>query len=214
MKKFAVAVLCLFLLAPSTFAAEKPTPKADPSAAAHKDTKFLLNYMKQTREDFLKSIKGLSEAQWKYKALPDRWSIAETAEHITLTEDFLRDIVENKVMKSPAASPEDKAKANVSDEELIKMVTDRSKKVQAPEPLKPTNKWANAKEIEKAFKEKRDFTMKYTKATPEAQLREHVAPYPLGTLDGYQWLVLLSAHTKRHTLQIEEVKADARYPKK
>src|SRR3954462_13288865 len=127
MKKFAVAVLCLLSLTPFTFAADKPAPNADATAAAHKDTKFLLNYMKQTREDFLKSIKGLSEAQWKYKASPERWSIAETAEHITLTEDFLRDMVKDKVMTSPAASPEDKAKANLADEDVIKMVTDRSK---------------------------------------------------------------------------------------
>ena len=34
------------------------------------------------------------------------------------------------------------------------------------------------------------------------------------TMDGYQWLLLLSAHSGRHTEQIEEVKADPNFPTK
>ena len=209
-----IAVVCLFLL--STFAVAADQPKADSKAAtaAHKDTKFLLNYLKQTREDFLKSIKGLSAAQWKYKASPERWSIAETAEHITLSEDFIRGMIADKVMKSPAATPEQKEKANLPDEDIIKKITDRSKKANAPEPLKPTNKWASAKEIAAEFNKRRDATVAYAKSTPEAELRNHTTSGPLGEIDAYQFLLFLSAHTKRHTLQIEEVKADAGYPKK
>jgi len=215
MKRIAIAVVCLFLLSTFAVAAEKPKADAKGATAVHKDTKFLLNYMKQTREDFLKSIKGLSPAQWTYKASPERWSIAECAEHITLAEEFIRQTVQDKIMKSPPASEEERAKANIPDEKVIAMITDRSHKVQAPEPLKPTNKWANAKEIEKEFKARREVTMQYAKTTPESELRAHVAPSPLGApLDGYQFLELLSAHTKRHTLQIEEVKADPGYPKK
>ena len=57
MKRIAIAVVCLFLLSTFTFAADKP--KADAKAAAnsaHQDKKFLLNYLQQTRKDFLKSI--------------------------------------------------------------------------------------------------------------------------------------------------------------
>jgi hypothetical protein len=32
-------------------------------------------------------------------------------------------------------------------------------------------------------------------------------------LDGYQWLLLLSAHTERHTAQIAEVKAHTGFPR-
>jgi hypothetical protein len=44
--------------------------------------------------------------------------------------------------------------------------------------------------------------------TTDDSLRQHAAAHPaLKMLDGYQWLLLLSAHTERHTLQIEEAKA-------
>jgi hypothetical protein len=35
----------------------------------------------------------------------------------------------------------------------------------------------------------------------------------LGPLDAYQWILLISAHSERHTKQIEEVKADPNFPK-
>jgi hypothetical protein len=31
-------------------------------------------------------------------------------------------------------------------------------------------------------------------------------------MDAYQWLLLLAAHTERHTAQIEEIKADPKFP--
>jgi hypothetical protein len=32
-------------------------------------------------------------------------------------------------------------------------------------------------------------------------------------MDAYQWIIFNGAHSKRHTAQIVEVKADANYPK-
>jgi hypothetical protein len=32
--------------------------------------------------------------------------------------------------------------------------------------------------------------------------------------DAYQWALLISTHEQRHILQIREIKADARFPKK
>jgi hypothetical protein len=215
MKRFVIAVVCLFLLSTFAVAADQPKAEAKAAAPAHKDTKFLLNYLKQTRQDFLKSIKGLSEAQWNYKASPERWSIAECAEHITLAEDFIREAYE-KTMKAPAASDEEKAKANIPDEKLIAMLTDRSQKFKAAEPLQPVkHQWPTAAAITKEFNARRDKTVQIAKSTPETDLRAHVADSPVGApLDGYQFLELIAAHSKRHTLQIEEVKADANYPKK
>jgi hypothetical protein len=216
MKRIAIAVVCLFLLSTFTFAADKP--KADARAAtnpAHKDKKFLLDYLQQTRKDFLKSISGLSEAQWNYKASPERWSIAECAEHITLAENFIREAYE-KTMKEPAASAEEQAKANIPDEKLAAMLTDRSQKFKAPEPIQPkTHQWATPQAIKAEFNKRRDATVQALKSTPESDLRSHVAPSPVGApLDAYQFLELIAAHSKRHTLQIEEVKADPGYPKK
>ncbi|HUA92072.1 MAG TPA: DinB family protein [Terracidiphilus sp.] len=39
-------------------------------------------------------MKGLSNAQLNFKAGPDRWSVAQTLEHIALAEDMLLKNVE------------------------------------------------------------------------------------------------------------------------
>ena len=55
--------------------------------------------------------------------------------------------------------------------------------------------------------------MDYIRTTND-DLRDHFYSHPVfGPLDGYQWLLLLSAHSARHTEQIEEVKADPSFPK-
>ena len=45
---------------------------------------FLRSSVHAGRKTFLDAIAGLSEAQWKFKPAPDRWSIAEIAEHVIL----------------------------------------------------------------------------------------------------------------------------------
>ena len=205
MKRIAT-LLAVCLLLPFTASAADKTKTYD--------TKYLLEYMKQTKQDFLKSIKGLSTAQWNFKPAPDRWSVAEVAEHITLAEDFIGKNIQNNVMKAPAPTEEQK-KAMAGREDQIKvLLTDRSKKFQAPEPLKPAHKFANAKEVEKAFTASRDANMQFAKSTPVTELRAHYDKSPAGEMDAYQWLIFMAGHTKRHTLQIEEVKADPKFPKK
>ncbi len=177
------------------------------------ERKSASKYLDETRKKFLDSIKGLSEAQWKFKSAPDRWSVAEVAEHIALSEDMLFNVATVQAMKSPA-TPDKMAASKAKDATLLKMVVNRSTKAQAPEPLKPTNKWATQAELVKAFNASRANTKKFVQ-TSSADLRAHFMPHPmLKELDAYQWLLLLASHSERHTLQILEVKADPNFPKK
>ncbi|MBI3666138.1 MAG: DinB family protein [Acidobacteria bacterium] len=58
--------------------------------------------LEESRKKFLAAIAGLSEQQWNFKPAPDRWSIAECAEHITVTEAGLFRLVTEQLMKSTA----------------------------------------------------------------------------------------------------------------
>src|SRR5215467_1647095 len=60
-----------------------------------------LSELYASRKQFLDSIAGLTEAQWNFKPAPNVWSIAECAEHITVSDDFLLDSLP-KLMQSPA----------------------------------------------------------------------------------------------------------------
>src|ERR1700681_3256612 len=69
---------------------------------------FAMSHLHASRKMFLDSVADLTPEQWNFKAAPDRWSIAECAEHITISEDVIFGLIQNQVLKSPAA-PEKRA---------------------------------------------------------------------------------------------------------
>jgi hypothetical protein len=167
-------------------------------------------HLKKTSAAFVGSTKGLSEAQLNFKAGSTRWSVAEVAEHIASTEDFLMALIVDKVMKSPART--EPVNLRETDDFITTAISDRTKKAQAPETLTPTNRFGSAAGSVKHFQESRAKTLAFLKDTKG--LRDHAMESPLGKkLDAYQWLLFISAHCERHTKQIDEVKADPGFPK-
>ena len=200
-----VLTMAAFLLIAAASLAQTTTLTPEEREAA-------LKHLQTTHDAFLQSISGLSDKQWRFKPAPDRWSVAEVAEHITVSESGLFGMVQKQIMTSPAA-PEKRAEVQGKDEVVLKNVPDRSHKAQAPEFLKPTNRWATREDLTKAFEESRKSTMDYVK-TSNDDLRDHFFAHPvIGPLDAYQWILLISAHSERHTKQIAEVKADPNFPK-
>jgi hypothetical protein len=209
MRRKLSSLMVLALLALPMLAQDAAKKDAEPSAQNKTQTKAeLLKYMQQTRKDFEKSVKGLSEAQLNFKPGPDRWSVKQVSEHIALAESFLGDAAQ-KVLTTPVAEKP----SEVNDSQFQAKITDRSKKAQAPPPLVPTGKWATEKEILKAFNEARDKNEAFIKKTDEKDLRSHVSESPVGALDAHEWELLVASHTARHIKQIEEVKADPNFPK-
>lgn len=210
---FAVAVSVSPALSQSSPAPAAPkTSPATSSTLTKEERDRAVEYLKQTQKDFLAATEGLSDAQWKFKAAPDRWSIAEVSEHIAIAEQTIWELVSGKIMKSPA-TPEKAADAKGKDEIILTRVPDRSRKAQAPEQLKPTGRWATRAALVKDFEGKRAQEIAYLTETKD-DLRNHFEEHPaLKTMDAYQWLIFNGAHCKRHTAQILEVKADPNYPK-
>jgi hypothetical protein len=185
-------------------------PESSPTLTPQ-EREAALQQFQTTRDNFLKSIAGLSQKQWTFKPAPDRWSVAEVAEHITVSESGIFSVVQ-KLMASPS-TPEKRDQVKGKDEIILTRVPDRSHKAQAPEFLKPTGRWPNEAELVKAFDAARASNMEYIRTTND-DLRDHFFDHPVfGTLDGYQWLLLITTHSARHTAQIEEVKADPNFPK-
>lgn len=173
---------------------------------------FAVKHLTETKAYLENAIKGLTEEQMKFKPSAERWSIAECLEHIANTETLVYGSITNSLTQP--ANPEKRSEIKVTDEELLTKLVDRSGKAKAPEILKPTGKYGTAKEIIDAFMEQRNKEIEFVQTTKE-DLRNHVSPHPFfGMIDSYQWLLLNAGHQKRHTLQIEEVKADKNFPKK
>jgi hypothetical protein len=177
---------------------------AVPLTPAERD--FLISHLEKSRKEFLDSIRGVTKEQWSFKAAPDRWSIGECAEHLVTTEDALFGLVSKQIMKAPTR--EGARKGQADDEKVIARTVDRSQKAKAPEMLVPSGKYNTPEDVEKAFNPRRDNSIQYVKTTTE-DLRGRSS----GPMDAYQYLVMMSAHTLRHTAQLNEVKTDPKFPK-
>ena len=202
--RLAVVVASLVMLA-----AAVPSRAEQPSAD---DRAKLVKYLTSTRDQVLQEAGSLSDAQWSFKPAPERWSVGEVVEHLALAEPFLFDL-QQKAMASPPATADQLKAAQGRDAFILKAIPDRTQKAQAPEPLQPkTTERRSRADVLAAFRQGRAKTLDYAAKTT-ADLRGRVAESPVGTLDGYQWLLFISAHTERHLAQIREVKAHAQFPK-
>jgi uncharacterized damage-inducible protein DinB len=197
----AAAAIAIFACASASAARTQEVTQAEKDRA--------VQYLEKTKQGVLEATKGLSDAQWNFKPGADRWSIAQVMEHIAAAEDYIRGLVVEKVMVAPAVPGRDLKK---TDDAVIATVPDRSQKAQAPEPLVPTNRFNSPDGSLKHFLESRASTEDFVKNTPG--MRDHAVDSPMGTkLDAYQFVLLIAAHSERHTKQILEVKADPNYPK-
>jgi hypothetical protein len=177
----------------------------------HDERERALSELHAGRKLLLDAVAGLSEAQWNFKPAPERWSVAEVAEHITLAEDFLFN-ASQQILTAPA-TPEKKAEVQGKDEIVLTKTLDRSRKGTAPEPLVPSHKWASHQEMMEQYKKSRDRAIAYVASTQD-ELRSHFYKHPAyDLLDAYQWLLFMAAHSERHILQLKEVKADPNFPK-
>ena len=153
----------------------------------------------------------MTDEQWRFKPSQDRWSVGDISEHITLSEGLLFSIAQKTLQGSPN---EEKVKSlEGKEQQLLKDVTNRSVyKVQAPEVLRPTGRFATKKELIETFLAARKNTIDYVRTTNDP-LKIHVANHPTwGEMTAYQWLVFIAVHADRHAAQLEEVKSDSNFP--
>jgi phage shock protein A len=195
-------ILAVFLVLAAATVASPAQTQADRDRA--------VQYLEKTRQGVADATKGLTPAQWSFKPGPDRWSAAEVMEHIAAAEDLLFGVIQEQAMKAPARPAGEDVKA--IDDFVLAAIPDRTHKAQAPEPLKPTNRFGSPEEAFKHFEESRAKTEEFVKTGQG--LRDHASDSPLGKkLDPYEWVLFISAHSERHTKQILEVKADPNFPK-
>jgi hypothetical protein len=201
MKKLFLMASTLLML--SFLIADNPISK--------KERNYATRLLKETEKGVKEQIKGLTEAQLKFKPASDRWSIEECIKHIAASEEMLWQMTDATI--KAAANPEKRSEIKLTDEQLIKKIEDRSMKIKTTEKLMPENiSFKDTEEAFESFKKNREKLIEYVKSTDD-DLRNHVATLPIGMIDSYQLILFIAAHTNRHIKQIIEVKADANYPK-
>lgn len=175
------------------------------------DKAFLLDYFRKTENGLKKQLAGLSRAQLQFKPADDRWSISQCVEHILKTEKMLFDMTKETMAKP--ANPERKDEVAITDQQLIDAITNRSQKAEAPAELRGEGAYTDAKKAMSDFRAQRKVIFSYLKDASTESLRNHISDSPFGPVDAHHSLLFIAGHTARHTLQIEEIKANPNFPK-
>jgi hypothetical protein len=176
------------------------------------DRTALVTELQSSHQAVVEKVKDLSPEQLAFKPAPERWSVAECLEHISVTEVALFGYITGRVLTTPAVADTDRQKAAGKDEGVMTLVTNRTAKFRAPAEIRPTGRYTTRDAVLQSFDDSRRKTIEYVKTTQQ-DLRAHILKGAAGEMDGYQWIVYLSGHTRRHLAQINEVMASPGFPR-
>lgn len=145
-----------------------------------KERNFAIDQLTKSKSHLMNAIKGLSREQLDFKPSPDSWSIAECTEHIAISEGMIYGMVQG-TLKQPA-DPAKRSEVKMTDDQVLAMITDRSKKIKTSEDFEPSGKFGSHEAAVKEFVSKRDSHVEYIKSTND-DLRNRYQQMPFATLD-------------------------------
>jgi hypothetical protein len=174
----------------------------------HPRTTELLAYLDTQRAGLREAFERVPRDQRDRKPAPDRWSAANVVEHLAIVEGriagrFAGLIAEARANGHAAESSTDPILPTID----MTRVTDRSGRINAPDPIQPTGLAADAAWA--ALETSRAALHDTMKAGDGLALGTITSPHPLfGPMPLYQWYAFLGAHEARHAAQIREIAAD------
>jgi hypothetical protein len=168
------------------------------------DRQRLLAHLEMTESWLESELKGLSEAQLRFRMKPDGWSITDVVEHLSIAEPQYWKQLTDSIKQPPKTE-----KLEATDAAILWYGIDRTNRTTTGEARVPTGKVSNVREPLDKFLKLRATMREYaTKTTDDLRSRQLLE----GNMDVYQWFLMISTHSQRHILQIREIKADRRYP--
>jgi len=161
----------------------------------------IVQILESSREAFNSACDGVAEEHAKSQPAPDRWSVLDCVEHVTLVEQR----VLGRMEQTPTgeAPPVDKQK----EAHLALRVPDRTERAVAPEAIRPTGRYGSLAEALEQFNAARTRTIEFAQARGEDVYSLALDHARFGKLNGMEFLVLIAGHSRRHAEQIREARA-------
>ena len=119
------------------------------------DREQLLRFLNASRKKLIESTEGLTDEQVKMRPAEDRWSVLECVEHTALVEDGMFNTLTTKMV------PADVAHDRTREPQFIRGTTDRSRKIDAPDGVRPAGEFATLADALARFENSRARTIDY-----------------------------------------------------
>jgi hypothetical protein len=170
------------------------------------ERQHLVAHLEMTGGWLVDEVSGLSPAQLRFRPAPGAWSILEVVDHLVVAEPiYWQDL--QKAMQAPPA----KQRRPATDEGMLWYGIDRTQRQKALATEDPKGQLRDVQAGLDALRKLHARILEYARTTND-DLRAHVVEREQS--DAYQWLLLISTHAQRHILQIREIKADPKFPRK
>ena len=197
MKTIRIAVALLFALGVSSALAESMTGL---------ERQHLVAHLEMTGSWLVDEVSGLSPAQLEFRPAPGSWSIMQVVEHLMIADPIYWQDFKNAMKAAPS-----NRKRSSSDDSVLWYGIDRTQRQKAIPAEDVKGKLHDLGAGLAVVRKVHAQMLEYIKTTDE-DFRSHVVERE-GS-DAYQWLLLISTHEQRHILQIREIKADPKFPRR
>lgn len=172
----------------------------------HRRLAELVEYLDAARASLLDAAASVPADRFAERPAPDRWSAAEVMEHLARVETSCARVVAKRAadarQKGIGAESDDSSVLHVLDHMPL---TDRTKRLEAPELVAPSGGWTREGALEALAASRAELIRAVADAEGLALGSVRYTHVRLGELDLYQWILFVGKHEERHTQQINEI---------
>ena len=164
--------------------------------------KEIFNVLDDSQMAVEKAVKGAAEALFQKKPDETSWSMAELVEHIIMVEKGIL----GTIQKLGAKAPTEPVISKVGDAKIIKLISNRGVKVDAPAYFVPKGIFTSKAMALQAFSTHRTAIKDFITTTTLPLENIGFPHFVIGMLNGESWFTFMAGHCKRHAAQMAEIK--------
>ena len=164
----------------------------------------LIAHLEMTASWLNDEVSGLSPGQLSFRPAPGAWTILEVIDHLVVVGPiYWQDL--QAALKTPGGRTSPSTDADILWYGIDRTNREKAIPSEVPKGLRDLQGGLDA------HRKLHAQLLQYVRTTKD-DLRGHIVERQ--GCDAYQWALLISTHEQRHILQIREIKADPRFPKK
>lgn len=161
----------------------------------------MLRELKAGRDALGEAVAGVDEAMAVRKPSHAAWSILDCVEHVVESERYL--LIRLRGAEH-AAQPFEKSRR---ESKIAMLAADRSRRIEAPEPVHPRGRFKTLSQALAAFDATRaevECWVENCTGDPRCMMTDH--PLIVGPVTCAETLIMIAAHPARHAKQIGEIR--------
>jgi hypothetical protein len=170
------------------------------------DRQRLVAHLEMTASWLVDEVSNLSQAQLDFRRAPGTWSIMEVVEHLVVVGPIYWEDLQKGVQAKASGRP-----VRSSDADILWYGIDRTHRETALTSESAKSQLRDLRAGLDAYRTHHARLLQYVRTTKD-DLRNRIVARQ--GCDAYQWALLISTHEQRHILQIREIKADSKFPRK